>query len=143
MMNMNPYVETLEQEVYSADPARLVVLLLRGARQGVEEAREALHQGDVRRRCMAVSRAVERIGELSLSLDQERGGEIAMRLAALYEYMVHRLNEANASQTEAPLEEVSRLMLPLIDAWSELSGGTGDYAGVPSSEAGELSSCFV
>ncbi|MBA3975614.1 MAG: flagellar export chaperone FliS [Candidatus Solibacter sp.] len=121
MSYVNPYAETLEQEVYAADPARLVLMLLRGARQSVEEAREALHGGDVRRRALAVSRAVERIGELSASLDGERGGAMAGRLGRLYEYMVHRLNEANGRQEEAGLEEVSRLLLPLIEAWGEVA----------------------
>lgn len=121
MSYVNPYAESLEQEVYTADPVRLVLMLLRGARQAVEEAREGLREADVRRRALAVSRAVERIGELSGSLDKERGGEVASRLAVLYEYMVHRLNEANAGQVEAPLEEVSRLLLPLIEAWGEVA----------------------
>ena len=69
---------------------------------------------------MAVSQAVERIAELCRSLDGGRGGEIASRLAALYDYMILRLNQANAEQAEAPLAEVSGLLVPLIEAWSEL-----------------------
>lgn len=137
----NPYAETLEQDILTADPARLVLLLLRGARQSVEEAREALHLGDVRGRALAVSRAVERLGELSAALDRERGGEIAGQLSALYEYMIHRLNESNANQIEAPMEEVSRLLLPLMDAWSELSGQTLEGPAIPAYEGGELTAC--
>jgi len=140
MTYVNPYAESLEQEVYAADPVRLVLMLLRGARQAVEEAREGLREGDVRRRSLAVSRAVERIGELSGSLDAERGGEMASRLAVLYEYMVHRLNEANAGQVEAPLEEVSRLLLPLIDAWGEVSVQSMECP-VPTYEGSDVRVC--
>ena len=120
---MNPYRQTLDQEVLSADPVQLVLMLLKGARQSVEQARRALHCGEVRERALAVSQAVERIAELCRSLDPERGAEIAVRLAALYDYMILRLNEANAEQTESPLAEVSGLLAPLIDAWSELHAG--------------------
>lgn len=141
MTYLNPYEQTLEQEVYAADPVRLVLMLLRGVRQAVEEAREALHAGDVRRRSLAVSRAVERIGELGGSLDRERGGEMAVRLAELYDYMIRRLNEGNASQTEAPLEEVSGLLTPLVDAWSELANQGDSYPAPPPYDATEWAAC--
>jgi flagellar protein FliS len=120
MTNPNPYLQSLDEEVLSADPIHLVLLLLRGARQSAEQARQALKNGHVRERALAISRAVERIGELCRNLDLERGGEIAKRLAALYDYMIYRLNEANMHQIEAPLVEVSDLLAPLIEAWSEL-----------------------
>jgi flagellar protein FliS len=116
----NPYLQSLDQEVLTADPIHLVLLLLRGARQSAEEARQALRRGQVRERAQAVSRAVERIAELCRNLDYARGGEIAGRMAQLYDYMIYRLNEANMQQTEAPLAEVSELLMPLIEAWSEM-----------------------
>lgn len=137
-MTLNPYAQNLEQEVMSADPVRLVLLLLRGARQATEEARQALRRGEIHPRAAAVSKAVERVAELCRSLDHEKGGEVARNLAALYDYMIHRLNEANMTQTEAPLAEVSGLLVPLIEAWSELESssmpamvGAEEYAGAP------------
>ncbi len=120
----NPYLQSLDQEVLTADPIHLVLLLLRGARQSTEEARQALRRGQVHERAKAVSRAVERIAELCRNLDFVRGGEIAQRLAELYDYMIYRLNEANRQQTEAPLAEISELLLPLIDAWSEMESAS-------------------
>lgn len=120
MSNPNPYLRSLEDDILSGDPVHLVLLLLRGARQAVEEARCALRNGEVRERASAISRAMERIGELYSSLDFERGGGIAVNLGGLYHYMVQRLNEANVHQVEAPLAEVSQLFVPLIEAWSEL-----------------------
>jgi flagellar protein FliS len=120
MYTANPYLQSLDEEVLSASPCRLVLLLLRGARQATEQARQAVRTGEVRERALAISRAVERLGELCRNLDYDRGGDIARQLAALYDYMVNRLNEANMRQSEAPLAEVSALLVPLIEAWSEL-----------------------
>jgi len=118
--NPNPYLHSLEDDILSGDPVHLVLLLLRGARQAVEQARRCLRDGQVRERAAEISRAVERIGELYRTLDFKRGGEIATNLGALYDYMIQRLNEANMRQAEAPLSEVSELLVPLIEAWSEL-----------------------
>jgi flagellar protein FliS len=65
---------------------------------------------------------------------------MAARMAVLYEYMVHRLNEANAGQVEAPLEEVSRLLLPLIEAWGEMSAQTMEGR-VPAYEESDVRVC--
>lgn len=141
MINLNPYVDEIDQEVMAADPVRLVLLLLRGAKQSVEEARSALHRGDARGRSLAVSRATERIAELFQSLDRQRGGEIAARLSRLYEYMVHRLNEANVNQAEAPLSEVSGLISTLVEAWSELQAASVEGCAWTEAPAGQRMDC--
>ena len=51
------------------------------------------------------------------SLNREQGGEISVRLAALYSYMQGRLIEANTRQTDAPLQEVEALLVSLSEAW--------------------------
>jgi len=127
-MRMNPYSRNLEEEVFAAEPVKLVLLLLRAARQAVEEARRALHARQIRDRVSATTRALERIAELNRCLDREGGGDFSARLASLYEYMIFSLNEAIANQTEAPLAEVSALLAPIIEAWteveaSEMTGG--------------------
>lgn len=135
-MNANPYLQSLDQEVLTADPIHLVLLLLRGARQSTEEARQALRRGQVHERAREISRAVERIAELCRNLDFARGGEIARRLAGLYDYMIYRLNEANMQQTEAPLVEVSELLMPLIEAWSEMESASVNASAPPQEYAG-------
>jgi flagellar protein FliS len=57
------------------------------------------------------------IGELAGALDMERGGEIAVRLGRLYEYMLNRLTEANFRQSDEPLAEVLGLLATLTEAW--------------------------
>lgn len=122
----NPYLQSLDQEILTADPIHLVLMLMRGARQSTEEARQAVLRGQIRERAEAVSRAVERIAELCRNLDFVRGGEIAGRLAQLYDYMIYRLNEANLQQSEAPLAEVSELLMLLVEAWSQLESAAAN-----------------
>ena len=52
------------------------------------------------------------------ALDHQRGGEISVRLAQLYDYMQRRLIEANFQQSDPPLVEVLGLLSTLSEAWN-------------------------
>ena len=57
------------------------------------------------------------LGGLQGSLDMERGGDVANNLSNLYDYMMRRLVEANTVNDPAVLDEVSRLMGEIREAW--------------------------
>ena len=109
------YVET---RVLSAGPMELVRILYQTAAGSVSDARRYLGAGDVLARSRAISKACEVLLELTGALDFASGGEIAQRLAQLYEYMLHRLTEANFKQIDAPLGEVLALLTTLSEAWA-------------------------
>ncbi len=109
----------LESEILSADPVTLVRLLYANAIAAVRHARRHLAAGDIRERSRTISRAIEIVAELTASLNTAGGGEIAQRLAALYDYIGRRLIEANCRQTDAPLAESLSLLLTLADAWEK------------------------
>ncbi|MDE3168425.1 MAG: flagellar export chaperone FliS [Acidobacteriota bacterium] len=107
----------LESRVLSADPVELVNLLYQACIQAVRDARYHLERGEIAERSQAVNKACAILIELAGALDAERGGEIASRLARLYDYMQRRLLEAHMQQTDAPLAEVLSLLLTLGEAW--------------------------
>ena len=107
----------LESRVLSADPVELVNLLYQACIQAVRDARYHLERGDIGPRSQSISKACEIVMELNTVLDRDRGGEIAARLAQLYDYMLGRLLEANMQQTDAPLAEVLALLATLGEAW--------------------------
>jgi len=111
----------LESRVLSADPLELVRLLYQGAMGAVQDARNHLAQGRIMERSRSISQACGILIELTASLDFERGGELARRLAALYDYMQKRLLEANLQQADAPLSEVSSLLSTLSEGWEGIS----------------------
>jgi flagellar protein FliS len=106
-----------EGRILSADPLELVTMLYQGCSDAVREARRRLASGDIAGRSRAISDACDILTELLTSLDRERGGEIAVRLALLYDYMQRRLIEANCRQEDAPLAEVVGLLTTLGEAW--------------------------
>lgn len=113
---MNPY---FEQMILSASPIELVRLMYQQAIASVADAREHLREGRIRERVLAIRKAYVLITELLVSLDASQAPEIAGNLRRLYSYMLSRLNEANFSKSDVPLEEVGRLLSTLADAWQD------------------------
>jgi flagellar secretion chaperone FliS len=108
----------VETGVMGANPHRLILMLYQGARQAIAQARMHLRQGNIGPRGEAISKAMGIIaGGLQASLNKEVGGQIALRLDALYTYMMHRLLEANIEQSDAMLVEVDGLLATLEEAW--------------------------
>jgi flagellar protein FliS len=120
VMGSNAHDAYLESRVESADPVQLVRMMYQGAIGSVREARNLLAKGDIAERSRAISKAHAILTELLVSLDHERGGEISMQLARLYDYMQRRLLEANLQQVDAPMVEVLGLLSTLKEAWDRL-----------------------
>ena len=111
------YEDSLEAEVMSASPLRLVQLLTRGAVDAVAAARVHLRAGDIAARSRQITKAQHIINELTHSLDRARAPQIATGLAALYAYIQGRLLDANFRQAEEPLAEAQGLLSSLAEAW--------------------------
>jgi len=116
-MRSNPYQQYVNDDILTADPMKLVELLYRGALEAVADARTKLALGDVKGRSGAITKAIQILTELAVSLDHERGGELSTRLAALYDYAQRRLIAANFEQVDGPLAEVEGILQTLADAW--------------------------
>lgn len=111
----------VENGVSSADPHRLTLMLFEGALVSTNAARIHLENGDVSLKGSAISKAIEIVSNgLKVSLDFEVGGELAHRLASLYDYMCTRLLHANVRNDVAALAEVSTLLRELKEAWEQI-----------------------
>jgi len=104
-------------ETESADPHRLIQMLIDGALAKLVVAKAMMERRDVGKKGENVSWAISIIGGLQASLDLQKGGEIAEALNALYEYMTVRLAQANALNDVAALDEVIYLMKSIKEGW--------------------------
>jgi flagellar protein FliS len=64
-----------------------------------------------------MSKATRLIGQLNATLDMERGGQVAERLRALYEYMLPRLPLANAANDTRIVAEIASLVREIKIGW--------------------------
>jgi flagellar protein FliS len=111
-----------QSEILHASPVQLVILLYRGALSALAQARLHLAQGAIRERSAQVQLAFDILTELTGALDREQGGDFAMRLVELYDYMQRRLVAANAEQSAEPLLEVEALLRNLLEGWEAIDG---------------------
>ena len=136
-MNKDAY---LESKVLSADPVGLIGVLYEAALDSVRDAQEHLVARDIAARSRAICKALAIIDFLNVSLDHRAGGDISRNLASLYVYIRQRLLDANLSQTEEPLTEVSALLATLAEAWHGIRSEreTGDGATTPAVAPAEM-----
>ncbi|GBE25554.1 flagellar protein FliS [bacterium BMS3Bbin02] len=107
------------QAVESASPAQLVLMLYDGALGAIAASTRALtaDQRDLATAHRELTRAQDIILELQLSLDHDRGGEIASSLEGIYGFCIDRLTQANVKKDMHPLADVTRFITELRDAW--------------------------
>ena len=105
----------------SADPHKLVLMLFEGAMLAVSGASLHMQRNEIAKKGESVSKAINIIANgLKASLDTQAGGELAERLAALYDYMCARLLHANLNNQPAVRDEVSHLLAELKGAWAQI-----------------------
>jgi flagellar protein FliS len=112
----------VETGVMDASPHRLILMLFEGALMSLGTAKHAMQGKDIAAKGRAISKAIDIIvNGLKASLDFEAGADLAVKLAALYDYMTERLLFANLRNDAAALDEVGRLLQELKGAWEEIA----------------------
>ena len=116
----------MESDIETADPHRLVAMLLDGALVRVAKAKVEIEQGKIEEKITHLTQAVAIVDSLRASLNFEVGGEIVGNLEALYDYITKQVVLANSRNSIEILDEVSVLLKEISDAWSgirpEVSG---------------------
>ncbi len=135
MSKSDPLRSYKETQIKTATPGKLVVMLYDGAVKHLSLALESLNsrQRSYDRVSSELVRTQDIITELMVSLDFERGGEIAKGLFNLYMWMNRQLLDGNIRKDIAPLESVRSLLLELRSVWAELAEKAGAQAPARSS----------
>lgn len=106
-----------QTQVMTANRVQLIVLLYDSAIQSLELAREAILTNNYKDKARFLDRSMAIVGELSSVLDFERGGEIAVSLHRLYDYMVQQCIQANLRHNGKHLDGPIRCLSTLRDGW--------------------------
>ena len=117
---LNAYAKVqVDTSVEGASPHKLIDLLFEGALFAVSDAKGHMQRKEIAAKGKAISHAIAIIDDgLKNCLDLKVGGELALNLRALYEYMSHRLLLANLKNEIEPLDEVTQLLGDLRGAWA-------------------------
>jgi flagellar secretion chaperone FliS len=118
---LNAYKET---QIKTASQGKLIIMLYDGAiRQidaGIHELEASTPSLDATNSVLVKAQDV--ITELMVSLDFEKGGDIAQRLFDLYMYFNRQLIDANVKKDPEPLRDVRRMLDELRSTWIQIVG---------------------
>ena len=114
---MNVAQQYQQTQVMTASHVQLIVLLYDSAVQSLELAREGISKNNYRDKARFLDRAMAIVGELSSVLDFERGGQVAVSLHRLYDYMIQECLQANLRHEAAHLDGPIRCLTTLREAW--------------------------
>ncbi len=103
-----------------ANQVELVQMLFSALLESMSEAEGHMQRGSVELKCKSIARADKIVQGLRITLDHERGGELARNLDALYEYVSRRLLHANLRNDVESLQEARGLMADISSAWEML-----------------------
>lgn len=105
------------QQIMTAAPEDLTLMLYNGAIRFVTESIQALERGELEKSHNANLRAQDIVKEFMSTLNMDY--DISHNLFSLYEYMTYRLMQGNMKKDVAQLEEVKGLLVELRDTWVE------------------------
>ena len=103
------------QQIMTASPAELTLMLYNGAIRFTTESILALESGDINKSHNANIRAQNIVREFMCTLDMQY--EISQNWAALYEYIHYRLTQGNIKKDKEMLVEAKGLLTDLRDSW--------------------------
>ena len=109
-----------QNDVLTATPGRLVVLLYDGAGRFLRRAAAAMRGEQLEAANPALQRAEAILDELLATLDFDRGGEIAASLRDLYLFCRRELNDARVERDPERVETVASLLGELREAWAQV-----------------------
>jgi flagellar protein FliS len=110
----------IENDLLDKSPVELIRLLYAKAIEKLQLAQQHTRAHEVRERNACLARVMEIIVELQGALNLEAGGELALQLARLYDYVQRQLIEAAADpDSVAQLEEARVLLGNLHEGWQQ------------------------
>lgn len=111
----------VETGIEAADPHKLILMLFEGAQEALVKARIHIQHNEIAEKGKMISKAIMIIDHgLKASLDLNAGGDLAIKLQALYDYMTHRLLLANIQNSIEIINETNDLLSELHNAWKEI-----------------------
>lgn len=118
----NQYLKT---QVETASKEQLVLMLFDGILRFTEQARKALRENSIEVSHNALMRAEAIVMELIVTVDKDKGGEIATNLLGLHAYAYNALVQCNLHKDEAKIDEVQNIYRKLREGWVGAMGSLG------------------
>jgi flagellar secretion chaperone FliS len=108
--------------VDAASPHKLILMLYDGLLKQLRLGKAHMQRSELGPKAACLSKALSILDQgLRMSLDLEKGGDIAAQLHLLYEYAERRILHANMRNDVSAVDEVIALIDPLRTAWQAIA----------------------
>lgn len=128
----NAYTAYQKNNVNTASQGRLVVLLYEGAVKHLNAALSLFDKDDkikasnIEQFGIHIQKTQAIITELQVSLDMEKGGDIARNLMSLYVYFNEELMDATINHNKTKIQFVLKMITELTDSWRMVANSTAN-----------------
>ncbi|MBQ8013192.1 MAG: flagellar export chaperone FliS [Treponema sp.] len=135
----NPYAAYQTTAVKTASQGKLVVMLYQGAERELTAAFKSFgSDGKIPASAVEsfgkhIMKAQEIINELQVSLDMDKGGQIAQNLMSLYVYFNKELMDVSIKQDKEKLSQILEMIKQLCSAW-EVAATTTQPDSIPQAQ---------
>jgi len=110
-------------DVGTADQKRLIMMCYEGAIANMNRAKDMFLAGEFEEKAKALNKTRDIVSVMMCSLDFEKGGQIAVGLDALYNYMLRRMTEGDINKDMSTFDEIIGILEDLRSAWDEVLYG--------------------
>lgn len=128
----NAYNAYQKTNVNTASQGRLVVLLYEGIIKQLTLAESYIEEDgkikpkNIEQFGICIQKAQAIITELQVSLDMEKGGDIARNLMSLYVFFNEELLAANINHNKEKIEFVLKMVKELADSWRQIANSVAN-----------------
>ena len=132
MSYQNAYTAYQRTNVNTASQGRLVVLLYEGAIKHINAAinlfneNDKIKASDIEQFGIHIQKAQAIITELQVTLDMEKGKDIARNLMSLYLYFNEELMDANINHNKTKLQFVVKMLNELAESGRIIANSTAN-----------------
>ena len=111
--------------VMDASPHRLITMLYEGVLERLAMAASGINFGNLQNKLRGIDSSMAILDHLRNILDFEAGGDIAKKLASLYDYMMRRLLHAKLHNDAEAVKEVMTLLRTVKSGWDAIAPKAG------------------
>ncbi len=109
-----------QMQIKTANPGKLLLMLYQGAAKFMKLAKKNIKEGKIEASHKNIIKAQNIILELQSTLNKEQGGEIALQLESLYDFIYRELIQANLNKNTKHLDNVIPLVEELFVTYKEI-----------------------
>ena len=110
-----------QQNAVTDDPYMLILKLYEGLLKYLSFVKNAMEDGDIEAKFTYINKSIAIFDELRNVLDFD-GGDVAYYLDGLYLYQIETLFSAGIDDNINAIEQVTKVVRGLIEAWKEETG---------------------